>query len=275
MKKSNNKIIIVYKVICILIVFYAIYTLILYMCQKKFYNMYKSVLQENYKYKFTDKMNNIPMYYINLEKSIHRNKFIQDQILLYNLKNVKRLEAINGKLINKNNDTIELNSKTTIKFSNNYSKVSKSIIGCVLSHIKAIYNSYINGDSVSIIMEDDVSFALYPRWKNDIQYIINQAPKDWHIITLYHHKCNKFSKTYVSFNDKNYLSALVYVINRKGMEKLLEKVIINNTIQLNKNISKCDVVADVFIYQMTGNTYFYMDCLFLPYNNNTTRKSVV
>jgi GR25 family glycosyltransferase involved in LPS biosynthesis len=236
--------------------------------------MYKRILQENYKYNFTNKMNNIPMYYINLKQSIHRNKFIQDQILLYQLKYVNRIEGVDGKLLNKSNDTIELTSQKKIQFKNNYN-TKNPVIGCVLSHIKAIYNSYNNGDDISIIMEDDVSFALYPRWSNDIQYIINQAPKDWNIITLYHHTRNKFTKTYVSLNDKNYLSCLVYIINRKGMENLLKKIIINDTIYLNKHTSKCDIIADVFIYKMTEHTYFYMDCLFLPYNNNTTMKSSI
>ena len=59
------------------------------------------------------------------------------------------------------------------------------------------------------------------------------------------------------------------------MENLLKKVIINDTIQLNKNIFNYDIVADVFIYQSSENTYFYMDRLFLAYNNNTTMKSSI
>jgi len=48
-----------------------------------------------------------------------------------------------------------------------------------------------NNDKYALIVEDDVSFALYPHWPIDLHKIMEEAPKDWNTINLFSGKQEK------------------------------------------------------------------------------------
>ena len=222
---------------------------------------------------------NIPVYYINLEKSIDRNKFIQDQFKKYDIQGT-RIDGIYGKNLAFQGDVIKLRDGKNVKFVNTFTSKngvwktgdydnSPGELGCTLSHIKAIYNAYTNGDNYALIMEDDVSFVLYPYWLTDLQKIMIEAPKDWNIITLYNlsnahrQSKNKYTKCKLSFPC---WSTAAYIINRKGMENVLR--VLNHgvidlhssrfpEIQLSEWKGKKTLAADFLIYYKAGKTYSY------------------
>lgn len=221
-----------------------------------------------------DKIGDIPLYYINLNRNPDRRRYMEDQIRLYNIKNQERIEAIDGqKFLDRDLDGgIVRLSKKYVQFFNNYSKYSLGELGCTLSHILAIRTAYDNGDDIALILEDDVSLALVPFWKVSLKDVIQSAPKDWKIINL----CGLQRKCYEGNRDKEFLpfpdyvcwGAQAYLINRRGMETILEEMPKGNIILDEKDKSNSgNIEADFFLYKRAKNSYTYVKYpLFFPYN---------
>jgi len=190
-----------------------------------------------------------PVYWINLEKNTNRQTHMIKELNKLNVKHL-RISAIDGKKLT----NINISYKTV---ENN----TLGEIGCALSHLKAIETSFNNNDSISIIMEDDVSFKLYKYWDKTLSDIVNNAPKDWDIIQLNTSNADELWKMHTKQNTKEYLkwnkeyfSCLAYIINLKGMQKVLSKYD-------KKNIDTDVFVSDKIIYKEC-NTYTLSKPLF-------------
>ena len=213
---------------------------------------------------------NIPVFVINLPRSTVRKNHILRQKDKFAL-NITFIKAINGRKI--------LNLKKGITedgtfFSNNDSSLLPGELGCTLSHLKAIRKAYdLNYDKV-LILEDDVSFELIPLWENPLENIINNAPEDWEFLSIYK-SCNKKSpEDYFLYRKHKCWGALAYVINRKGMEKIVNNYFKNNVWVLNKKTQKCRNVADEIIPFLL-NSYCYKRSLFIPMNNYGDMNSTI
>jgi GR25 family glycosyltransferase involved in LPS biosynthesis len=231
-------------------------------------------------------LDGVNLYYINLDKSFERKKYIEEQFNKYkgngSVKLV-RVPGVVGKDLNMKEGEINvspvdqkqiLKYKYDTSFPTNMFILSHNELGCLLSHIKAIYFSYINGDKYSIILEDDASFFLTPLWCKSINQIVNDAPKDWNIIHLRPRYIydNEFSDTKTLNPVLN--GCLAYLINRKGMENIIGNVQ-NNVFKL-PFFSK--PVADYYMYAFGGKSYYYKYGLFVSQNvgngmNSQIRKS--
>ena len=142
----------------------------------------------------------IPMYYINLEKSKDRNDAMLKQKKEYNLP-LERVEAVNGyEIKDTKNDSFFIKPQQKINFINFFTEpdISKPLIGCTLSHIKAIHTALENDDKLAIIMEDDTSLITYNHWSKKIIKIIKKAPPSWRIINIFHLYHNKKSQKFIS-----------------------------------------------------------------------------
>jgi len=191
-----------------------------------------------------------PVYWINLEKNTNRQTHMIKELNKLNVKHL-RISAIDGKKLT----NINISYKT---IENN----TLGEIGCALSHLKAIETSFNNNDSISIIMEDDVSFKLYKYWDKTLSDIVNNAPKDWDIIQLNTSNADELWKMHINENIEEYLewnedyySCLAYIINKNGMKKVLSKYD-------RKNIDSNIFVSDKIIYKEC-NTYTLSKPLFL------------
>lgn len=165
-----------------------------------------------------------PIYYINMDKHTDRNTFMYNQLKNINNVGYTRIPGVNGNLINNTStDTIlynqDQNINSSLTFNTNY-KLTKTEIGCTLSHIIAIQTAYRNKDQIAMICEDDCLFATL-KITDNLQDIIKKSPEDWEIIQL---SCTH------SFNEKKISvkpwiagngSTAAYLINRKGMEKIV------------------------------------------------------
>lgn len=170
----------------------------------------------------------IKIYYINLYKSKQRRNNMMKKY-----GNINRINAYNGEYLDKYKN---------IKLPK-YTKSSKKELGCSLSHIKAIFSAYKNGDNEALILEDDIHNTYENKWKKKLDEIIKKKPQDADFISF--HCVNKreiikmikmrniFSKWY-----SERWSAGAYYINRKGMKKIVEKYCQNNIINLNNLNSK-------------------------------------
>lgn len=221
----------------------------------------------------------IPVYYINMDKDNDRRENIENQLKKYFLK-YQRVKGFNGyKIKNSKEDVVD-----DIKFKNNYIELTNSEIGTVVSHINAIKTSHENGDDIALIMEDDIDLSCLSFNDVNITEILKNAPRDWEIIKLFYmyekdnFKIVDIQKNYQyileNLEDPTY-SAVSYIINRKGMEKILNHSYnySNNTINIKKEKGFPKLgLADYYLYDLT-KTYLLKPCIFFP--NNTKLKSTI
>lgn len=210
----------------------------------------------------------IPIYYINLDRSIDRMNNITNQFKKFNILNFKRIKAIDGRDIkNKETDRID-----NITFFNNYNNLTKYEIACTLSHLKAIIEAYNNNLKEVLIIEDDCSFDLLNIWDYNLENIIDMCPKNWEIIQL-------FSVNTFDLDNKNIYfiehkvgiessSTVAYIINKKGIEKIINNIkpFITLGKKIKNNLFPRLGTSDNFIYDI-ATTYTINIPLFYPDNS--------
>lgn len=224
---------------------------------------------------------NYPIFYINMDKHVERMKYMENQLSKIST-NFHRIKGFNGyDITNKVEDKVN-----HIKFKNFYTSLSKAEIGCTLSHILAIKEAYKRGEIIAMICEDDIMFdtcSLVP----NISEVVYNAPKDWEILQL----CNGLNEglnsdygkapiiSYIKreYPQKYFWSAACYLINRKGMEKILD-IVCKETDVISIIPIKYDPeyphsgAADFYLYDLV-NTYSVLPSLFLQ--DNTDLESTI
>ena len=164
--------------------------------------------------------NNTPIYWINLYDSLDRYNKMTQQLKDYPY--TLRIEAIDGR------DPIKFNSYYNLSYPP--TEYSSAIIAVICSHIKAVKIAYDNGLEKTCIIEDDANFELVPHYSHTISEIISKTPTDWDIIQLYFtNNLDNVIHSYLTkglqlFKRYDNFSATCYLINRRGMEKLLNYV---------------------------------------------------
>ena len=212
-----------------------------------------------------DEYDTINMYYINMEKSKDRNEKILKDVK--NCSNIypNRINALTPDIVK----TLKINRDSTCTVMN------EKELACTLSHLKAIYTAYQNNDDAALISEDDIICLKEP----DLRKILTtNVPKDWEILQLIAFN-KRASNFYIENNGKNTwipheykdTSAAVYLINRKGMEKILNRIFdgdIKTPYEKNSfNLTNFTVkdkdtcAADYLIYSLC-KTYIYSDLYF-------------
>jgi len=238
----NNKIII----IILLLIFYIIYSAVSNSYYGHFYFVsLLNINNDNINFKQLlspiHQKHPIKLYYINMDKSISRNNRFLNRMKKFKNYNITRVKAITPDNLN--------NYKLNMPRRCNQRMHDKEK-GCLLSHIKAIQTSYNNNDNYSIIAEDDMIIKKNINW----DYFISILPDDWDIIQLYYFKLPFLNNTHFKKLQKdNFLiktdniltSAAAYLINRKGMKKIL-KYTNDNTIDLKRHNKHC--LADYVVY---------------------------
>lgn len=222
----------------------------------------------------------MPVYYINMDKSHRRREFMEEQGFLYNIQ-MTRISGVDGRMID--GETILDFGSEEFKVSSTFKKYynnSKEELGCTLSHLKAIYTAYLRGDQYALIAEDDLSFVLYPYWPVDLNYVINNAPKDWTIISIYGHECKTYGEPYIKFDLKNACySTVSYIINRVGMERILVDILKNRIIDFDP-VSYYNppetLAADIMIYYRARGAYNFLEFpLVIPFNDKELMDSTI
>lgn len=227
-----------------------------------------------------------PIFYINMDKHVERRNYMENQLKKIST-DFHRIKGFNGyEIKNKTEDEVE-----GIKFKNFYPTLSNAEIGCTLSHILAIKEAYKSGKNVAIICEDDIMFdtcSLVP----NVSKIVDDAPKDWEILQLcisgsMDGSLARVYKDIPKFPDISYIkreypkkyfwSTACYLINRKGMEKILD-IVCKNTDIISITPIKHNPeyphfgAADSYLLDLV-NTYSVLPSLFAA--NNTDLDSTI
>jgi GR25 family glycosyltransferase involved in LPS biosynthesis len=218
------------------------------------------IMNNSNKYPFITNLvikKNIKYYWINLDNSIERREFMENQFNSYKINN----ERISAKTPNDLKDILDDEPPFFCGYKeclDNKCKNCPIEYATICSHLEAIKKGFMSGSDYFIICEDDVIF----KFNIDFDTIINNFPKDFEILQmmiiskghleyLYH---NYFLKSFFYINYTPIIpSAAFYLISHKGAEKILEKFINKNTNKWNLTEFTGLKVADVLIYQ-SANT---------------------
>jgi GR25 family glycosyltransferase involved in LPS biosynthesis len=192
-------------------------------------------------------------YWINLDKSTERKLFMENQFKEKNIENV-RVSAITPEDFD---EVLADQRPLTCKHQGCVN--CECEFACISSHIKAMKEGLSNtNDEWFVIMEDDM---LLP-YNIDYKSLINDAPPDFEILQLCISYGNTVEVLYnnlllnnkINFIKWKYLlpCAGMYIVSRKGAEKLVNKFYVNG----KYDFSSCEfqIVADVALYS-TVNSY--------------------
>lgn len=241
---------------CILIVLIII--LLLFIINDKYFNFFFSA---NFKYSMSSidlnklysaeyQNNKIKLYYINMDKSIERNKRFLERMDKFNNYDITRIKAITP------NELSNFNIQSPLLCS---LFMKPAEFSCTLSHLIAIETSYNNNDQYSLISEDDLIINKNINWN----YLISKLPYDWDIIQMHtshmphfnnYTKYNIFKNNWLLKSNSTLPSTALYLISNKGMKKILNRYKIKNNITLNNHSKYC--VADNLLYSNVNRYLF-------------------
>ena len=156
-------------------------------------NQHLQVIRNLSKLRFESKIDpsfdQVPKYYINLDRSKDRNNVMKEEIAKYSVKNIERFPAVDGRLL-KNVNKGEINGYT-YQVKNN---IKLPELGATLSHLLLIKKIYDLKLDYALIMEDDMHFSLAPYWEKSLQDLIKETPKDWELLYLTYSDSDFFKK---------------------------------------------------------------------------------
>lgn len=258
----------------LIIIVVGVISLVIYLLTRIDPSINNSLIETfNQKHKLLTEVSNIkdpidkigyPVLYINLDQSAERRKFMEDQFHKYNIQ-YTRINAVYGKKYQLQGDQID----DQTSFVNTYNLPS-ALLGCTLSHLKAIKYAYDHNYDNVVVMEDDVSLNLMSLWDENLPTIVKRLPQDWKIFQLYHHCDYNNGPEFRSFQERNCYGAAAYLINREGMKIILQKCFRNGTFYIPGYPLG---TADWFIYDCVGDAYIYHRSLFYTYNGIQTMES--
>jgi len=200
------------------------------------------------------------IYWINLDRSPERRSNMEALLSndVFNNIDKKRVSATDGK-----------NPGEMYKKLGKYEKQSNTNdyeYGCLISHMDAIKEFSQSNYDVALIMEDDITLELQKYWRKSIRDVINNAPSDWEIITLFSNfEEPKFNTDeYKPFVVNKDYSAVSYLINKKGAKKFIANHYNNQKYDLQNNNQH---VSDIYIYDNV-KTYLYKFPYFIYKTDN-------
>ena len=209
----------------------------------------------------------VPVYYINMDRSVDRRKFMENQFKLLNINSPIRIQGVPGDSL----DNILFGAYGDISYAIEYTNLSPSEVGCTLSHLQAIKTAYENNEHVALILEDDASLSLVPFWDGKLSDIIANAPIDWEIIQLFCMHPPTIVKSSFTLHDIDNPchSTTAYLINRKGMDRMLSATKgPNPRFHIRKEHAPAGT-SDQFVYAL-ARTYILHKSLFVPLNHTLT-----
>ena len=166
-------------------------------------------------------------YIINLEQDKNRLEKTKNELRKcgFNMKNVHRFNAVNGKNVNRWNEDIHIMCK---------GMCTDKIIGCGLSHIKLCKELFNKNLKYALIIEDDIiniPSINYQKELNKTLLYFEKKDPNWDIILLHDSGiCKKNEKTNGLFCG----SAAAYLISNNGMKKM-SQIKLGYHIDLNRN----------------------------------------
>ena len=203
------------------------------------------------------------IYWINLDRSEERRLKMERLFLDPVFKNIEtiRVSALDGR-----------KPETVFSRISSYRnpKFTDTEYACLLSHLEAIRafaESQEPGREVAMIMEDDACLDYKPYWREPVDTIISNAPRDWEVIQV-SIITGLITPRPIYTTDKFY-SCLSYIVRRKAATEFIKKIYDRGTGQYSLSPSVRHI-SDHYIYDQL-KTYTYKYPLFTyPMKNDST-----
>ncbi len=204
------------------------------------------------------------IYYINIDWATERRNNMENMLSQINIP-YTRINAVDGENIS--DDALYDN----FIFEDDNNRLKKKEYACLLSHLNTLLTFYKSEYEHALVLEDDMTLEYSIYWDKKIKKIMDDAPEDWDIIMLNYCIRNKLpdklytlnKSVYMNINN-DYASAGAYIINKRGVKKLLNEIYFNNRFILKKDYI---YYADIYIYNLL-NTYVYLYPYFIYKTNN-------
>ena len=166
--------------------------------------------------KNNDLLNKIEIYYINLDESIERNKYMKSQLENHKYTRIRAIDTkcnIFNKYINLGVESKRYTNKSTV-------------LACLLSHLYAIKMAYENKLDNVIIFEDDVDLYIFNNVYKHIDDFWYNNNNNMDVLQLFTSNVqfyyNKLNNLYVCDRDTSNWSTCGYIINYNGMSKIMK-----------------------------------------------------
>jgi len=235
----------------------------------------QNYINNSVRYNLSDCELSYPVFYINMDKDVKRRNYVESNLKKIS-KKFQRVKGFNGYAIkDRKHDVVD-----GIEFVNSYKIMTKPEIGCMLSHLLAIQKARDSGEDIVMICEDDIMLdmcSLIPSLEN----VVKNAPEDWEILQLCSGVKDANSNDikplpaveYVKrTQNTRYWSCVCYLINRKGMDKVMTVTEVNKsyfsispTKEVDGIMFPSEGISDTYIYDI-ANTYSVFPNLFFPNN---------
>ena len=191
--------------------------------------------------------NNLPVYYINLDRRIDRLLSFTNQAAELDLKNVFRVEAVDGSFVKE-----EVNGMSNVE------------IACSTSHLLALKEFLKSNFQFAMICEDDVDLLNLKKINFNF-YELFKEKNDKQICLQTSISVRKEDRMPFKIVDRSYwyFCTASYIVSREYAQKLVSCYFTNNEVKFNnfKNISIIDPrggftdirpVADQLVYSLPG-----------------------
>jgi len=191
------------------------------------------------------------VFWINLEHSVERRKFMNNEFSSKGYNDTIRINAVNIDTMKKYLST----KNYPLKCGFHNCKNCEIETACMLSHMLAIEEGYKSGEDWFMIMEDDT----YIPFEIDYTKLIQSAPVDSEVLQLIVSTSGQLTAFKQIYTEKNinwirwgclkciFPCAAAYLINKKGAKRMLDLLKENNLWNFT-NTNGCRL-ADVITFQ--------------------------
>jgi|AntAceMinimDraft_5_1070358.scaffolds.fasta_scaffold90945_2 glycosyl transferase family 25 len=121
-------------------------------------------------------MDNVPIFYVNLERSRERRERMEAMFREWKLDRYTRVEAFDGAALVGDPQRLAY----TVSLPPNHG-MNPGELGCTLSHLRVAEMVLASGHAYALVMEDDIHLTYLPLWKTTLEEIVSQAPLDWQV----------------------------------------------------------------------------------------------
>lgn len=199
------------------------------------------------------------IYWINLDRSTERRAHMENVLSDPTFADIPnyRISATDGKIPD--------NVPKKLGAYKKQDEMSDYEYACLISHLDAIREFSNSEYKIGLIFEDDVTLEFKKYWKKSIRKILDDAPPDWDIITLYYSiQDKKLVEEEYYKHEYRMTYALAYLIKNESAKKLMASHYKNNKYNLT---DKFRHTSDWYIYGSL-NTYVYKYPMFVYKTEN-------
>jgi GR25 family glycosyltransferase involved in LPS biosynthesis len=169
-------------------------------------------------------------YWINIDRCKDRRDYMETQFIKKGIDNY-RVSA-------ETPETIKDNAYNIIRNEESINSTTPEEISCILSHLKAIQQGYVDGDPYFCVLEDDLKFINID-FQKILKYVEdakNKNNEDVEILQLYtsgHPVVIQLYNEHFLKNEiiikraESYPGAVYYMVSREGARKILDKYVIS------------------------------------------------